>query len=104
MNGKDKCELLKSIRVRLSELNKITYTPHPCNNTEDCCGTCDACDAESKWLLHTMKELESKGYPIIYSLNDNNDHLIEFSMERNIVTISDYEKTIWKAYFDSSYM
>ena len=51
-----------------------------------------------------MKELESKGYPIIYSLNDNNDHLIELSMERNIVTISDYEKTIWKAYFDSSYM
>ena len=51
-----------------------------------------------------MKELESKGYPIIYSLNDNNDHLIELSMERNVVTISDYEKTIWKAYSDSSYM
>ena len=70
MKGKDKCALLKSIRVRLAEVNKITYIPHPCNNTEDCLGTCEMCDAESKWLLHIMKEKENEGFPIIYSLNE----------------------------------
>lgn len=71
MTGKDKCALLKSIRVRLAEINKIPYTPHPCNNTEDCSGTCELCDAESKWLLYTMKELENQGHPIIYSLYES---------------------------------
>lgn len=69
MNGKEKCALLKSIRVRLAELNHITYTPHPCNNIDDCNGTCQRCDAESRWLLHTMKEMEIKGFPIAFSLN-----------------------------------
>ena len=70
MNGKDKCALLKSIRVRLAEINNITYTPHPCNNTMECNGTCELCEAESKRILDTMKEREKKGYPILYSLNE----------------------------------
>lgn len=71
MTGKDKCTFLKSIRVRLAEINNIPYTPHPCNNTENCIGTCELCDAESKWLLCTLKKLESQGYPIIYSLYES---------------------------------
>lgn len=72
MTGKEKCEILKSIRVRLAEVNSIPYSPHSCNNTGDCYGTCCACDAESQWLLSTMKEMEKKGYPIIYSLFEIN--------------------------------
>ena len=83
MTGKDKCALLKSIRVRLAEINKIPYTPHPCNNTEDCRGTCELCDAESKWLLYTMKGLENKGYPIIYSLCESD--VIEASINMNSI-------------------
>lgn len=70
MTGKDKCKLLKSIRLRLAELNNITYVPHFCDSIEDCNGTCMMCDEESTWLLKSMKALEKKGYPIIYSLND----------------------------------
>ena len=70
MTGKEKCEILKSIRVRLAELNNISYTPHPCNNIGDSKGSCSVCDAESKWLLSSMKELEKKGFPIYYSLLD----------------------------------
>lgn len=72
MTGKEKCAMLKSIRVKLAELNNISYTPHSCNNMGDCYGTCGACDAESRWLLSTMKEMEKMGYPIIYSLGDLN--------------------------------
>ena len=70
MKGKDKCNLLKSIRIELAEVNNIAYTPHSCDNTEECPGTCDMCDAESLWLLHTMKRMEKKGFPISYSLDD----------------------------------
>ena len=60
MTGKEKCEILKSIRVRLAEVNSIPYSPHSCNNTGDCYGTCCACDAESQSLLSTMQEMEKK--------------------------------------------
>ncbi len=52
-------------------MNHISYTPHICNNTGECLGTCIMCDAESKWLLSVMKELENKGFPISYSLLDS---------------------------------
>ena len=80
MKGKDKCALLKSIRVRLAEINNIPYTPHPCNNIEDCSGTCILCDAEAKWLLYTLKELENQGYPIIYSLYESDVIVSEASI------------------------
>ena len=70
MTGKEKCAILKSIRVRLAEVNNIAYTPHSCDSIGDCFGTCSVCDAESQWLLSTMKEMEKKGYPIFYSLLD----------------------------------
>lgn len=70
MTGKEKCTILKSIRVRLAEINNIIYTPHLCDNIGECSGTCSMCDAESQWLLSTMKEMEKKGYPISYSLLD----------------------------------
>lgn len=82
MTGKEKCEILKSIRVRLAEVNQISYTPHVCNNIGDCFGTCNMCDAESQWLLSSMKELEKKGYPISYSLLDlNKVHLRTVNIE-----------------------
>ena len=70
MKGKEKCEFLKSIRIRLAELNNISFTPHPCNNKGNCPGTCEACDEESKWLLNTLKNMEEKGFPVIYSLTE----------------------------------
>ena len=59
MTGKEKCTILKSIRVKLAEVNNITYTPNPCNSIGDCYGTCNVCDTESQWLLSTMKEMEN---------------------------------------------
>lgn len=72
MRGKEKCAILKAIRIRLAEVNNIEYTPHPCNNTRDCIGTCNQCDNESLWLLHTLKMKEKEGFPITYSLNSIN--------------------------------
>lgn len=73
MTGKEKCSILKSIRVRLAEANNIPYIPHNCDNIGDCSGTCSLCDAESQWLLSTMRNMEKKGFPISYSLLESDE-------------------------------
>lgn len=69
MRGKEKCNLLKSIRIRLAEVNNIAYSPHPCNNTDECLGTCEMCDKESLWLLHALRKKEEAGFPVSYTLS-----------------------------------
>lgn len=58
MNGKDKCELLKSIRRQVAERYGLEYNPAECEHQGDCAGTCPRCDAELKDLL---RQLEAKG-------------------------------------------
>ena len=35
------------------------------------------CDAESKWLLYTMRKLERKGFPITFSLSENDELVVD---------------------------
>lgn len=69
--------ILKAIRIRLAELNDIEYHPHPCNNVEDCIGTCKMCDAESILLLKTLKKKEREGFPVTYDSSSASAIIIE---------------------------
>lgn len=53
-SGKKICELLKDIRKQIAEDNGIEYTFTPCNNEEDCLGTCPLCDKELKDLQEAI--------------------------------------------------
>lgn len=64
MKGKDKCELLKSIRKRLAEMNDIEYAPTPCDHEGECRGTCPRCDKEAEWLMEELRKKEEAGLPI----------------------------------------
>ena len=44
MKGKDKCELLRSIRQSIAELNGIQYSPKECDHDECTIGTCPLCE------------------------------------------------------------
>lgn len=44
--GKEKCEILKSIRAYVAEKYGLDYTPSECNHWSKCRGTCPKCDAE----------------------------------------------------------
>lgn len=64
MTGKEKCEFLKEIRVRMAELNGIPYKPRECHHEGDCVGTCPLCDKEAAELMTKLKEKESEGAEI----------------------------------------
>lgn len=58
MNGKDKCNLLREIRRRITEQYGLTYQPVECHHEGNCAGTCPQCDAE---LQNLQKQLKEKG-------------------------------------------
>ncbi len=57
MKGKDKCELLKSIRRDIAKKNGITLEIPECTHKGDCPGSCPRCESEVKYL---EKQLEAR--------------------------------------------
>jgi len=72
MRGKDKCELLKSIREQVAKRYGLEYNPTDCQHKGDCAGTCPRCDAELRDLQRQLKE---KGIDDI-ELNEEIEELI----------------------------
>lgn len=64
MTGKEKCELLKTIRRKIAEMNGIDYYPEPCLHEGDCPGFCPHCDQEAAYLMAELKKKEAAGSPI----------------------------------------
>lgn len=56
--GKQKCEILRRIRMDIAERYGLRYNPSECTHEGDCSGTCPKCDAELKDL---QRQLESRG-------------------------------------------
>ena len=56
--GKEKCDLLKKIRLQIAEEYGLSYCPTECTHEGDCLGTCPKCDAE---LADLQKQLDDKG-------------------------------------------
>jgi len=75
-SGKDICELLKSIRMKIAEKYGVPYSPHVCTYEGECSGTCHACDAELESLTQEIEvltetfELEQLDLPA-----DNNEEI-----------------------------
>lgn len=64
MTGKDRCNYLKAIRMKIASMNGIAYTPRECTHEGDCLGHCPACDEEAEGLLTKLLEKEEDGTPI----------------------------------------
>lgn len=56
--GKEKCEILKSIRMQIAKQYGLEYSPSECHNPGNCSGTCPKCDAEIRDL---QMQLDNKG-------------------------------------------
>ena len=78
-SGKEKCERLKAIRMRIAEQYSLEYTPTECTHKGECSGTCPKCDAE----LHDLQEqFDNKGIKNInlnveIPIQDNGDDTTE---------------------------
>ena len=75
--GKQKCEILRRIRMDIAERYGLRYNPSECTHEGDCSGTCPKCDAELKDL---QRQLESRGITDI----DLTNIPIETSDEDNV--------------------
>lgn len=64
--GKQKCEILRRIRIDIAERYGLRYNPTECTHEGDCSGTCPKCDAELKDL---QRQLESRGITDIDLVN-----------------------------------
>ena len=64
MKGKDKCEFLKGVRIRMAEANGIPYEPRECTYEGECTGTCPFCEKEAAELMAVLKMKESEGAEI----------------------------------------
>ena len=64
MNGKEKCEILKSIRREIAKKNGITLEIPPCTHTGDCPGSCPRCESEVRYLEKALAERKKRGLKI----------------------------------------
>ena len=51
MNGKQKCEKLRSIRMTIAQKYGIEYEPKECDHEECATGTCPMCEQEADFIL-----------------------------------------------------
>lgn len=79
MTGKEKCELLRSIRREISERNGIEYLSSECHHEGDCLGTCPKCDAEAKFLNSELERLvrEGKSVDFVTGVTNMYEKMIE---------------------------
>lgn len=61
MKGKEKCELLKSIRRDIAEKNGIKLEIPECTHKGDCLGSCPRCEAEVKYLERQLDARKKRG-------------------------------------------
>lgn len=58
--GKEKCEYLRNLRIKIAEANGIEYTPAECHHEGDCPGFCPVCDAEMEYIRGELKKKAEK--------------------------------------------
>lgn len=67
MTGIEKCRLLREIRKRICEDNRLPFTEKECpNESPDCKGTCPACEMNLLRLNRMLEEVERSGMPVKY--------------------------------------
>lgn len=64
MTGKDKCNLLRSIRRQIAQSNEIPFNSPGCPFMGRCSGTCPKCDDELCQLEQALEERRRNGLPV----------------------------------------
>lgn len=70
MTGKEKCELLRSIRKEIADRNGIIFEPSECNHRGDCSGTCPLCDSKPQRYYYGLFRL--RNHHVIEKYNFSN--------------------------------
>lgn len=62
--GRDRCDQLREIRIKIARANNIEFEPIECHHTEPCLGTCLMCDYEVSYLDKKLQEKQERGEKI----------------------------------------
>ena len=88
LTGKQKCEMLRTIRKEIAQRNGIEYLSADCTHEGDCLGTCPKCDAEVRFLEYELNQKAQKGESIsIIGINEDIVKMIE--QIEDSITIND---------------
>ena len=79
--GKQKCEILRRIRMDIAERYGLRYNPSECTHEGDCSGTCPTCDAELKDLQRQLEsrditDIDLTNIPIV-QIDEDDIHILE---------------------------
>lgn len=61
---RDRCHLLREIRIKIAKENNIEFEPIECHRMEPCNGTCLMCDYEVAYLDKKLQEKQERGEKI----------------------------------------
>ena len=61
MSGKEKCRVLREIRMKIAEENGIDYRPAQCRHEGPCAGTCPKCEQEKAQLEKELSRRAALG-------------------------------------------
>lgn len=61
MSGKEKCRVLREIRLKIALENGIDYRPAQCRHEGPCAGTCAKCEQEAAQLESELSRRASLG-------------------------------------------
>ncbi|MCR4768858.1 MAG: hypothetical protein K5874_01410 [Bacteroidaceae bacterium] len=62
--GRKICDVLKTIRKQIAEMNDIVYEPKVCHYKGHCHGSCPACEAEREYIESELSFRKSMGMKI----------------------------------------
>lgn len=65
MTGKQRCEMMKRIRMDIAEKNGIELAVEKCTFKGECPGFCPKCDGEALYLDAELKRISAEGKEII---------------------------------------
>jgi hypothetical protein len=61
MFGKEKCRILKEIRQKIADENKIPFVTQECRHQGNCSGTCPRCESELRYLEQQLERRAALG-------------------------------------------
>ena len=96
MDGKEKCEFLRTFRKKIAEDNGIVLEQKDCTHEGDCLGTCPMCDAEAAFLMDELKKKEvihikADGKLYMENADITIDNFIRLTEQLNDIPIKDEE-------------
>jgi hypothetical protein len=60
--GRNICNTLKEVRLRVARANGIKYNPTECQHKGPCAGTCPKCEQEVRYIEHELRKKSQRGH------------------------------------------